>query len=48
MERELPAGSCVNELAQLVAMTRQRIEQREDQQLDRASFQPAIERARVC
>ena len=47
VERELPAGSCVNELAQLVAVTRPRIEQREDQQLGRASFELAIERPRV-
>src|SRR5262245_5305343 len=44
---QLSARARLDQLAQVVAMPRAGIEQREDEQFSRAAFQLAIERARV-
>ncbi len=47
MKRQLPIGSSVDQLAQLVAVTGARAEERQDEQLRRSALQLAIECARV-
>jgi hypothetical protein len=47
VERQLAAGSRVDQLAQFVAVTGPRVEQRENQQLRRSFLQLAVERAGV-
>src|SRR5687768_5021397 len=47
VERQVAAGARVDELAQLVAVAGPGVEQREDEQLRRASLQLAIEGPRV-
>jgi hypothetical protein len=47
MERQLAARQRMNQLAELVAVPRSRVEQREDQQLGRPPLQLAVECAHV-
>jgi stage V sporulation protein SpoVS len=47
VERQPAAGAAVNQLVELVAVARSRLEEREEEQLGRAFLQLAVERARV-